>query len=227
MRFFDGPKLRRRLVSGAKEIAIVVVTALILSSLIRILLVQAFYIPSASMETTLMTNDKIVVSKVSARLGDINRGDVVVFIDPGGWLGEIEPTAGVRGQVQRFLTFVGFLPANMGEHLVKRVVGVAGDQVKCCESGKLVINGMKSNEPHTQGSNKDVEFDITVPPGYVFVMGDNRANSRDSRYQLDNGANGAVPVKNVVGRVFAIIWPLDRISRVSTPDLYRDLEPSE
>lgn len=217
--------LRRRLVSGTKEVAIVVVTALVLSSIIRILLVQAFYIPSASMETTLMTNDKIIVSKVATRIDGIRRGDVVVFVDPGGWLGEVEPTPGFKGQVQRFLTFVGFLPANMGEHLVKRVVGVAGDTVKCCENDKLVINGQVVTEPHTQKPTTDVKFEITVPPGYVYVMGDNRPNSRDSRYQLDNGANGAIPVKSVVGRVFAIIWPTDRIARVTNPDLYRDLDP--
>ena len=88
------------------------------------------------METTLMTNDKIIVSKVATRLDGVRRGDVVVFVDPGGWLGEIEPTPGVKGQVQRALTFIGFLPTNVGEHLVKRVVGVAGDNVKCCEDGK-------------------------------------------------------------------------------------------
>lgn len=177
------------------------------------------------METTLMTNDKIIVSKVATRIDGIRRGDVVVFVDPGGWLGEVEPTPGFKGQVQRFLTFVGFLPANMGEHLVKRVVGVAGDTVKCCEDDKLVINGQVVTEPHTQKPTTDVQFEITVPPGYVYVMGDNRPNSRDSRYQLDNGANGAIPVKSVVGRVFAIIWPTDRIARVTNPDLYRQLDP--
>jgi signal peptidase I len=225
LRFFNGPKLLRSLVSGSKEVAIVVVTALVLSSLIRILLVQAFYIPSASMETTLMTNDKIIVSKVATRLDGVRRGDVVVFVDPGGWLGEITPTPGIRGQIERVLTFVGFLPANMGEHLVKRAIGVPGDTIKCCDDGKLVVNGQVIDEPHIQLPTTDVSFDVTVPAGYVFVMGDNRPNSRDSRYQLDNGAFGAVPIKNVVGRVFGIIWPLDRISRVTNPDLYRDLDP--
>lgn len=224
MRFINGSKLRRSLASGTKEVAIVVVTALVISSLIRILLLQAFYIPSASMETTLMTNDKIIVSKVATRLDGVRRGDVVVFVDPGGWLGEIEPTPGIKGQVQRVLTFIGFLPTNVGEHLVKRVVGVAGDNVKCCEDGKLVINGVVITEPHTEKPTTGVDFNIIVPPGHIFVLGDNRPNSRDSRYQLENGSAGSIPVKSVVGRVFGIVWPTDRISRVTNPALYREID---
>ena len=222
-------RLLKKFALGSKEIGIVLVTALILSALFRALFVQAFYIPSASMEQTLMVNDKIMVSKIATRIDGVRRGDVVVFTDPSDWLGVNTPTPGIRGKIESALVFVGFLPANMGEHLVKRVVGIAGDKIKCCDAdGNIVVNGMSIKEPQIQAPTDQVQFEITVPPGYVFVMGDNRGNSRDSRYHLENGVNGAVPLKSVLGRVFVIIWPTESFGRVGVPDIYSEIpDPKE
>jgi signal peptidase I len=198
-----------------RELVTVVVTALILSVLVRTFLIQAFYVPSASMENTLQENDRIIVSKVSTQFTGVNRGNVIVFHDPGGWLGEGFPNP-YDTPVGRVLQAIGIVPANSGNDLVKRVVGVANDTIKCCDpQGQIMVNGVGIEEPYLkEGSVTDqVTFEVLVPEGNVFVMGDNRGNSEDSRFHLDKN-NGMIPLEEIIGRVAMRIWPLDRIGGI-------------
>jgi len=205
------------------ETAIIIVSALVLSALVRAFLVQAFYVPSASMEDTLAVSDRIIASKITTTMGGVGRGEVVVFKDPGDWLPDPPPPApGWRGLLQSGLTFIGLLPSDSGSDLVKRVIGIEGDRIACCdESGRIQLNGRPLVEDYIIGPTDQVLFDVVVPPGGVFVMGDNRGNSRDSRFHLEVD-DGAVPVDDVVGRVVLVVWPLDRIATVPIPDVYAD-----
>jgi len=200
-----------------RETFTVVITALVLSVLVRTFLVQAFYVPSGSMENTLMTNDRIVVAKISTRLTGVNRQNVVVFHDPSTWLGDIPQPNPYNTVVGRVLQVVGIVPANSGNDLVKRVIGVSGDTVECCDAaGHIIVNGKPLlNETYIKpGSRTDqVKFKVLVPEGSVFVMGDNRGNSQDSRFHL-NLQHGMVPLTDVVGRVVVKIWPFDRIGGI-------------
>ena len=154
-----------------REVAIVLVCALILSVVVRTFFVQAFYVPSASMENTLLINDRILASKITTRISGVNRGEVVVFKDPGGWL---PPTKTTVGPVAKAMEFVGLLPSSSGDDLVKRVIGVAGDHVMCCDAkGQIVLNGVGLVEPYIKPGNgtDQVPFDIVVPADSIFVMG--------------------------------------------------------
>ncbi|GAB2459542.1 signal peptidase I [Xylanimonas ulmi] len=199
-----------------RETAIIVVSALVLSWLIKTLLVQAFYIPSASMQDTLEVGDRVMVSRLVPRVLDIHRGDVVVFKDPGGWLEPyVAPDHGPIGNaISRGLTVVGLLPQDTGEHLIKRVIGMPGDQVTCCDAdGRVVVNGVAITETMyiKPGSIPSQDpFNVTVPEGMLFVMGDNRQDSADSRYNTGKPGGGFVPIDNVVGTAFATVWPFDR-----------------
>ena len=209
--------------AGAREFAIIIIVALVLSALVRAFHVQAFYVPSESMENTLLPNDRIIASKITTHFGGVSRGEVVVFRDPGGWLGDPGPSeGGVRGALHTGLTFIGLLPSDSGSDLVKRVIGIAGDHVVCCDKQqRIVLNGVALNETYIIQPTNQVKFDITVPADSVFVMGDNRGNSRDSRYHLDVNSGG-VPLQNVVGRAFVVVWPLDRFTFLSIPDMFAD-----
>jgi len=202
-----------------RELVIIVGVALVLSVLVRTFVAQAFYVPSGSMENTLQVQDRILVSKLSTHFGGVNRGEIVVFTDPGGWLSDVEQPTGLSGSVRNALMWVGLLPADTGSDLVKRVIGVSGDHVVCCNTkGQIVLNGVALVEPYVKaGSRTDqVRFDVTVPQGHVFLMGDNRGDSADSRYHLDV-ESGGVPVGNVVGRVVAVIWPASNWSGEPIP----------
>jgi signal peptidase I len=205
------------------ESALILAIALVAAVLIRVFLLQAFYVPSSSMENTLQRGDRIIASKITTNLGGVSRGEVVVFRDPGGWLPEPPPPpGGMTGVIRNALTFIGLLPADTGRDLVKRVIGVGGDRIVCCDAaGHIVLNGVPLIEPYIKPGNgtAQVLFDVTVPQGTVFVMGDNRANSQDSRYHLDRDSGG-VPVSNVVGRVVLIAWPVGRFGTVPIPDTF-------
>ncbi|GAB47216.1 signal peptidase I [Mobilicoccus pelagius] len=204
-----------------REIVIVVALAVVLSLVAKTWLVQTFWIPSASMMNTLVRDDRVLVSKLTPTPFDLRRGDVVVFADPGGWLDpRVEPpTQGGFGErVNEALTWAGLLPEDEGDHLVKRVVGLPGDHVRCCSAdGRITVNGTAIDEPyiHPGDTPSDLEFDVTVPAGRVWVLGDHRSDSRDSRFQEgdgDPGMVGSVPINHVVGRAFAVVWPLDRLT---------------
>jgi len=201
--------------SLARELATVVGMALILSILVRTFLVQAFYVPSASMEDTLQENDRIIVSKISTRFTGIDRSNVIVFHDPGGWLGEGFPNP-YDTPVGRVLQAVGIVRSNSGNDLVKRVIGVANDKIECCDAqGQVTVNGVAIADSYIKDgvASDQVTFSVLVPEGYVFVMGDNRGNSEDSRFHLDKN-NGMVPVEEIIGRVSMRIWPISRIGGI-------------
>ena len=220
---------------GIKEILIIAVMALVLSFIVKTWLIQAFYIPSGSMENTLVRDDRVIVSKLTPGPFDLNRGDIVVFRDPGNWLGTVPETdeGGTRESVRRVLQFVGLVPDDSDDHLIKRVIGLPGDHVVCCDkNGQLTINGVSITEPYikpgdTPGGGK-ASFDITVPPGKVWVMGDHRSDSSDSRFHDDGtGATGSVPVEDITGRSVMIVWPIDHVKWLSVPErVYSDVPPA-
>jgi signal peptidase I len=219
---------RSTLRSWLRETAIIVVSALLLSVLIKTFLVQSFFIPTGSMESTLEVDDRVLVSKLAPGPLDVHRGDIVVFKDPGGWLEPVQDRpGGWGGAVSNALTFVGLLPQDAGEHLIKRVIGLPGDTVECCDAqGRLIVNGVPVDEPYVNAgaTPSEIEFSIVVPADSLWVMGDNRQNSRDSRYHQGDPGGGAIPLDNVVGVAFLTLWPLDRATVLRNPgDTFADV----
>jgi len=201
-----------------QEVFVLLAIALGLAILLKSLFVQAFYIPSASMNDTLIKNDRILVEKPSYWFDGPERGDVVVFADPGGWLNAIPQS----NAVQRGLEFFGLYPA--GNHLVKRVIGVGGDRVECCDDrGRVSVNGV----PLAEGAYlqrgvapSETPFDVEVPEDALWVMGDNRLESGDSRVHIEDVGEGFVPAEDVVGKVWAIVWPVDRLELLDRPAVF-------
>lgn len=212
-----------------RELTIVVVGALIASTLLRLFIAQMFVIPSGSMEHTLEQGDRVAVQKVVG----YQRGDIVVFRDTLGWLDEEETSPTWWRQA---LIFVGLSPDESTRHLIKRVIGVAGDHVTCCDAqGRLTVNGVALDEVSylytdaatgRQVDPSTMQFDIVVPADTIFVMGDHRNASRDSRcylFEPDDdpaGSTAFIPTENVVGSAVAIVFPFDRMRAFSRPDTF-------
>jgi signal peptidase I len=224
--------------SFARELLFVVVGAIIVSSLLRMFVGQMFIIPSASMENTLLIGDRVVVQKIT----DFHRGDVVVFADPGGWLAG-EPSE-ERGTLGKALEFVGVLPDTSTGHLIKRVIGMPGDTVKCCDSKhRMTVNGQPLDERSylytdpdgVQVRPSDITFEVVVPRDRIFVMGDHRDLSADSRCHLSDlsstqktGEVAFVPEDLVVGPAFAVAAPFNRATRLHRPATFADVpEPTQ
>lgn len=209
-----------------KELPVLIVVALVVSLLIKTFLVQFFYIPSGSMENTLQIKNRVAVNKVPFISKTINRGDVVVFRDPNNWLPEIVDygTNKYVAKAKSALVAVGVLPNPAKQYLVKRVIGVAGDHIVCCtKDGNLKINDVEVIEPYIYAGNKPSEmtFDVTVPEGKIWVMGDHRGASADSRYHQEDVNKGFVPISKVTGRVVAVIWPFKDITYIPKVDVLK------
>jgi signal peptidase I len=208
-----------------RELAVIVVAALVLTILLKAFVVQVFSIPSGSMENTLMPGDRVLVNKLVYRFRPIARGDVVVFSGQGSW----DPAAppGPGDPIVRFwddLTNLVGISAP-GTDYIKRVIGLPGDRVACCDAqGRVTVNGVALNEQsyiHPGEVPSQMKFNVTVPAGHLWVMGDNRADSDDSRYRLDDPGGGSVPESAVVGRAFVIIWPTSRWADLPIPVTFK------
>jgi signal peptidase I len=216
-----------------RDILLILLAALLISFLIKTFLIRSFYIPSESMEDTLLVNDRIIVNQLTPDLMPIHRGDVIVFKDPGGWLPastgtEISPVDAVLG-------FIGLSAPDSNDHLIKRVIGLPGDRVICCdEFDRITVNGVALEEPYIKlpdGVTKatPTDFDITVPADTLWVMGDNRYESADSAYHhSEDPGHEYVPMDNVVGRAILISWPVDRWTLLDDyPSVFRGVEDED
>ncbi|MEV5429437.1 signal peptidase I [Streptomyces sp. NPDC052701] len=220
---------RRRRRSVVKEIPLLIGVAVLIALVLKTFLVQAFVIPSGSMEQTIRIGDRVLVDKLTPWFGSKpQRGDVVVFKDPGGWLKDEQTTTPkndpvVVKQVKEGLTFIGLLPSDNEKDLIKRVVGVGGDRVRCCDAqGRVTVNGIPLDEDYLYPGNapSSTQFDVTVPRGRLWVMGDHRSNSADSRSHQDTDYGGTVSEDEVVGRAMLIAWPLNHWSTLEEPETY-------
>lgn len=217
-----GGRRRSGLLGFVRDLLVILVIAFLISFLLKTFLVRSFYIPSGSMEHTLEVNDRILVNQLVPRVVGVERGDIVVFRDPGGWLNLPASVAGAEpNPVERALQAIGLAADTSADYVVKRVIGVGGDRVACCDAaGRVTVNGVALDEPYIvipEGETRvsAIDFDVTVPEGSVWVMGDNRYSSKDSRYNQDQPGKGFVSEGEIVGRAFLLNWPLGRLTWLS------------
>jgi signal peptidase I len=202
---------------------VIVVAALALTILLKAFVVQVFSIPSGSMENTLLPGDRILVSKVVYDFRPIARGDIVVFSGAGSWDSPSQPPSNwLTGLWDGATNLVGI--AGPDTDYVKRVIGIPGDHVVCCNaSGQVTVNGVPLSESSYVFPNdapSQMPFNITVPSGRLWVMGDNRGDSDDSRFRTTDPGGGTIPESAVVGRAFLVIWPFSRVTDLPIPNTF-------
>lgn len=207
-----------------RDLVVILVVALVLVILLKAFVVQVFSIPSGSMENTLLPGDRIMVSRIVYDFRPIERGDIVVFSGAGSWDPPVSPPGNWFVRIwDDAENLVGI--AGPSTDYVKRVIGVPGDHVVCCNAkGQVTVNGVPLSESsyiYPGDAPSTLPFNITVPAGRLWVMGDNRGNSDDSRYRGNDPGGGTIPESAVVGRAFLIIWPLTRISDLPIPNTFK------
>jgi signal peptidase I len=215
----------RKKKSLARELLTIVVAAAVLTLLVKAFLVQVYRIPSASMENTLQIGDRVLVNKIVYHLRGIDRGDVIVFSGQDSWGPDAPPPPG-NPVVRVFDDVLSGLGLHSDQtYYIKRVIGLPGDHVVCCDTqGRITVNGVALNEsqyiyPGEQPSA--IKFNVVVPAGHVWVMGDHRGDSEDSRYHPDDPGGGAIPQNQVVGRAFFIIWPPSQFRDLPIPSTFQ------
>lgn len=189
-----------------------ILLALLLALFVRTFLLQVFYIPSGSMEETLMVGERVAVNRLAYRIGEPQRGDVVVFDGAGTFLqGGPEPQTNPVAQLLTELGRTIGLAPPPDTVFVKRLIGIGGDRVVCCNpDGAIEVNGEALTEPYLfPGDAPSTQrFDVLVPQGHMWLMGDHRSASADSRAHLGDPGGGMVPMDKALGRVVAVIWPV-------------------
>lgn len=227
----DPERARARIPAWA-EFPLLIIAALIVAFLVKTFLVQAFYIPSGSMENTLQIGDRVLVNKVVYRFRPIERGDIIVFDGTGSFVtGEdVRPRENPLQIVWRSLgELVGLAPPG-DRDFIKRVIGVGGDRVVCCDAeGRITVNGIPLEEEYLYPGDTPSRdtFDVLVPPGTLWVMGDHRSASADSRAHLGDPGGGFVPVDRVIGRAFVVVWPFSRAQILQIPPAFEALDQAE
>ena len=207
-----------------RELLAIVVAAAALTLLVKAFIVQVYKIPSGSMENTLLINDRVLVNKLVYHFRSIDRGDVVVFSGQNSWGPDAPPPSSdpVVRLWDDVLSDIGLQSSQT--YYIKRVIGLPGDRVACCTDGKVTVNGVPLNETSYiyPGDAPSFPFKtVTVPSGYLWVMGDHRGDSDDSRYHTGDPGGGAIPESEVVGRAFLIIWPPSQISDLPIPSTFQ------
>jgi len=216
------PARQRRggLLGFLRDLVVILLIAFLISFLLKTFLVRSFYIPSGSMEHTLEVNDRVLVNQLVPKIVPVQRGDIVVFRDPGGWLGP-SVAQPAPSQFEQLLQTIGLAADTSNDYVIKRVIGLPGDRVVCCDAqGRVSVNGVSITEPYVlipegQTAASGITFDVTVPKGKLWMMGDNRYNSADSRFHMNEPGKGFLPEEDVVGRAFLLNWPLNRFTWLS------------